>query len=77
VRYRTARIKVFVVSWIAMSRNSQLKSPSTRVLDYSETMSQYERESLAAEATLKAEKKLKNGRQTTNRQKKHQSDGRS
>ena len=47
-----------------------MKPHSTRVLDYSETMSQYERESLAAEATLKAEKKLKNGRRTTSRKKK-------
>jgi hypothetical protein len=46
-----------------MPGTPQMKPHSTRVLDYSETMSQYERESLAAEATLKAEKKLKNGRQ--------------
>jgi hypothetical protein len=32
-------------------------------------MSQYERESLAAEATLSAEKKLKNGRRPASRKK--------
>jgi hypothetical protein len=53
-----------------MPRKSQIKPHSNRVLDYSATMSQYEIESLAAEATLKAEKKLKNGRWTTNRKKK-------
>jgi len=53
-----------------MPRKSQIKPHSTRVLDYSATMSQYEIESLAAEATLKAEKKLKNGPWTTHRKKK-------
>jgi hypothetical protein len=52
-----------------MPRKSQIKPYSTRVLDYSETMSQYERESLAAEATLSAEKKLKNGRRPASRKK--------
>jgi hypothetical protein len=52
-----------------MLRKSQIKPHSTRVLDYSATMSQYERESLAAEATLRAEKKLKNGRRPANRKK--------
>jgi hypothetical protein len=40
-----------------MPRKTKAIPPSTRVLDYSETMSEYERESLAAEAKLKAEQK--------------------
>jgi len=35
-----------------MARKSQVKPDSARILDYSEAMSQYERESLAAEAEL-------------------------
>jgi hypothetical protein len=46
-----------------MPRKSQIKPHSTRVLDYSATMSQYEIESLAAEATLAAEKKRKHQKQ--------------
>jgi hypothetical protein len=38
-------------------RKTKLEQDSTRALDYPETMSQYERESLAAEAQLKAERK--------------------
>jgi hypothetical protein len=53
-----------------MPRKSQIEPPSTRVLDYPETMSQYERESLAAEATLKAKKKSKNGGVPANRKEK-------
>jgi hypothetical protein len=40
-----------------MPRKSQGTQDSTRVLDYPETMSQYERESLAAEATISAERR--------------------
>jgi hypothetical protein len=36
-----------------------IKPHSTNILDYSVTMSQYERESLVAEAKLKAERKKK------------------
>jgi hypothetical protein len=36
-----------------------MKLPVTRVLDYPETMSEYEKESLAAEARLKAEREKK------------------
>jgi hypothetical protein len=39
-----------------MPRKTKPEPTSTRVLDYSETMSEYERESLAAEAQLKAER---------------------
>jgi hypothetical protein len=42
-----------------MPRKLQVKPHSIRVLDYSSTMSQYEIESLAAEATLAADKKRK------------------
>ncbi|MGA9511509.1 MAG: hypothetical protein WBV55_23000 [Candidatus Sulfotelmatobacter sp.] len=42
-----------------MPRKSEIKAHSSRVLDYSATMSQFERESLAAEAKLKAERKKK------------------
>jgi len=42
-----------------MPRKSKLKPDSTRPQDYPCTMSGYERESLAAEATLKAERKKK------------------
>jgi len=42
-----------------MPRKLQVKPHSTRVLDYSAAMSEYERESLAAEAQLKAERKQK------------------
>jgi hypothetical protein len=48
---------IFVVSWASMPRKTKLEQDSTRVLDYPETMSQSERESLAAEAQLKAERK--------------------
>jgi hypothetical protein len=36
-----------------------VKPHSTNILDYPETMSQHERESLAAEAQLKAERRKK------------------
>jgi hypothetical protein len=39
-----------------MPKKIKVKPSSTRVLDYPETLSQYERESLAAEAILKAER---------------------
>jgi hypothetical protein len=39
-----------------MPKKTKIESNSTRVLDYSENLSAYERESLAAEATLKAER---------------------
>ncbi len=45
-----------------MPRKSEIKAHSPRVLDYSATMSQYERESLAAEAKLKATRKKKKKR---------------
>jgi hypothetical protein len=38
-----------------------VKLDSIRVLDYPEDMSQYEKESLAAEAILKAEREKKKG----------------
>ncbi|HWO32193.1 MAG TPA: hypothetical protein VNO32_25640 [Candidatus Acidoferrum sp.] len=44
---------------IAMLRKSRIKPYSTNVLDYPCTMSGFERESLAAEAKLKAERKEK------------------
>jgi hypothetical protein len=44
---------------MAMPRKALIKAYSTRVLDYSGAMSQYERESLAAEAALKAGRKRK------------------
>jgi hypothetical protein len=44
---------------IAMLRKSRMKPHSTSVLDYPCTMSGFERESLAAEAKLKAERKKK------------------
>jgi hypothetical protein len=50
-----------------MPRKLQVKPHSTRILDYSSTMSQYEIESLAAEATLNAEKKAKEGNKRHNR----------
>jgi hypothetical protein len=56
VRYRTAKITILVVAWVVMPRKTKPEPNSTRVLDYSETMSEYERESLAAEAQLKAER---------------------
>ena len=40
-----------------MPRKTKLEQDSTRVLDYPATMSEYERESLAAEAQLKTERK--------------------
>jgi hypothetical protein len=46
-------------SMIAMLRKSRMKPHSTSVLDYPCTMSGFERESLAAEAKLKAERKKK------------------
>jgi len=42
-----------------MPRKLRVKPHSTRILDYSSTMSQYEIESLAGEATLASEKKRK------------------
>lgn len=39
-----------------MPKKAKVKPNSTRVLDYPETLSEYERESLAAEAMLKAER---------------------
>jgi hypothetical protein len=46
-----------------MPRKPKVKAHSVRILDYSSTMSQYEIESLAAEATLAAEKKRKRQKQ--------------
>ncbi len=40
-----------------MPRKPEVTPHSTRVLDYPETLSEYERESLAAEAKLKTEQK--------------------
>jgi hypothetical protein len=40
-----------------MPRKSGIKLDSSRVLDYPACLSEYERESLAAEAKLKAERK--------------------
>jgi hypothetical protein len=48
---------ISVVSWGSVPSKTKLEQDSTRVLDYPETMSQYERESLAAEAQLKAARK--------------------
>jgi hypothetical protein len=48
-----------------MPRKSAIKPHSPRVLDYSATMSEYERESLAAEAKLKAVRKKKKKRRIT------------
>jgi hypothetical protein len=42
-----------------MPRKTKPEPHSPRVLDYSATMSEYERESLAAEAQLKAEREKK------------------
>ena len=42
-----------------MPRTIKPKPVSTNVLDYPEGMSQYEKESLASEATLKGERKKK------------------
>jgi hypothetical protein len=42
--------------WVDMPRKTKPVASSTRVLDYSESMSLYERESLAAEAQIKAER---------------------
>jgi hypothetical protein len=39
-----------------MRRKKTVKPDSTRFLDYPASLSEYERESLAAEATLKAER---------------------
>ena len=50
-----------------MSRKRQIKPHSTRILDYSAAMSQCEIESLAAEATLTAEKKAKERNKRRNR----------
>ncbi len=50
-----------------MSRKLRVKPHATRVLDYPETMSQFEIESLAAEATLTAEKKAKERNKRRNR----------
>jgi hypothetical protein len=47
----------------AMPRNLQVKPHSVRILDYSSTLSQYESESLAGEATLTAEKKRRRQKQ--------------
>ncbi len=41
------------------ARKSEIRAHSSRVLDYSATMSEYERESLAAEAKLKSAGKKK------------------
>jgi len=41
-----------------MPRKSAVKPYSTNLLDYPSSMSQYERESLAAEARLAAENKI-------------------
>ena len=51
------KITIVLVSWASVQRKTKLEQDSTRVLDYSETISEYERESLAAEAQLKAERK--------------------
>jgi hypothetical protein len=42
-----------------MTRKKTVKPDSTRFLDYPASLSEYERESLAAEATLKAEREKK------------------
>jgi hypothetical protein len=42
-----------------MPRKTKPVADSTRVLDYPATMSEYERESLAAEAKLKAKREKK------------------
>jgi hypothetical protein len=42
-----------------MPRKIKPQPASTNVLDYPEGMSQYEKESLAAEATLRSERKKK------------------
>jgi hypothetical protein len=48
-----------------MLRKTKPEPTSTDVLDYPATMSEYERESLAAEAKLKAERKKRpKGRKT-------------
>src|SRR5271156_5143054 len=59
VLYRTARSTILGVWWVVMPRKTSLEPHSSSVLDYSESMSLYERESLAAEATLKAEREKK------------------
>jgi hypothetical protein len=46
-----------------MPRKLQVKPHSVRILDYSSTMSQYEIESLVAEAILAAEKRRKRQKQ--------------
>jgi hypothetical protein len=47
----------------AIPRQLEARPHSVRILDYSSTMSQYEIESLAAEATLVTEKKRKRQKQ--------------
>jgi hypothetical protein len=45
--------------FIRMTKKKADELPATRILDYPDSMSQYERESLAAEARLAAERKIK------------------
>jgi hypothetical protein len=49
-----------------MPGKPRIKPSSTRVQDYSSMMSGYERESLAAEAKLKAERKKKTAKSKKN-----------
>jgi len=44
---------------ISMAKKKTDELPASRILDYPDSMSQYERESLAAEARLAADRKIK------------------
>jgi hypothetical protein len=60
VRYRTANEPLLAYREAVMPRKPpRIKAHSTRVDDYSAMMSGFERESLAAEAKLKAEREKK------------------